>query len=60
MHISLSRYYKIISSCTCTLKVIKHTDKTVTTDVYFTYYGHSKNMGYTWISKNARNEVAAK
>ena len=42
---------KISSNCTCTMKITKHVDKTVTVDACFTYYGHSKNIGYTWISQ---------
>ena len=29
-------------------------------DTCFTHYGHSKNIGYTWISQKKRNEIAAK
>ena len=44
------------------MKIAKYVDKTVTADACFTHYGHSKNIGYTWISpkKNKRNEIAAK
>ena len=34
------------------MKITKHVDKTVTADACFTHYGHSKDIGYTWISQN--------
>ena len=42
------------------MKITKHADKTVTADACFTHYGHSKNIGYTWISQKKRNEIASK
>ena len=42
------------------MKITKHVDKTVTADDCFTYYGHFKNIGYTWISQKKRNKIAAK
>ena len=33
------------------MKITKHVDKTVTADACFAHYGHSKNIGYTWISQ---------
>ena len=43
------------------MKITKHVDRTVTADACFTHYGHSKNIGYTWISqKKKQNEIAAK
>ena len=42
------------------MKITKHVDKTVTADACFTLYGHSKNIGYAWISQKKRNEIAAK
>ena len=42
------------------MKITKHVDKTGTADAGFTHHGHSKNIGYTWISQKKRNEIAAK
>ena len=42
------------------MKITKHVDKTVTEDACFTHYGHSKNIGCTWISQKNRKEIAAK
>ena len=42
------------------MKITKHVDKAVTADACFTHYGHSKNIGYIWISQKKRNEIAAK
>ena len=47
---------KINNNCTCTMKITKHVDKTVTADACFTHYGHSKNIGYTWISQKKKTE----
>ena len=41
------------------MKITKHVDGTFTADACFTHYGHSKNIGYTWISQKKRNEIAA-
>ena len=38
------------------MKITKHVDKTVTADACFTHYGHSKNIGYTWISQKKKTE----
>ena len=42
------------------MKTTKHVDGTVTADACFTHYGHSKNIGYTWISQKKPNETATK
>ena len=42
------------------MKITRHVDETITADACFTRYGHSKNIGYTWISQKKRNEIAAK
>ena len=50
---------KINHDCIYTVKITKHVHKTVTTYACFIHYGHSKNIGYTWISQKKRNEIAA-
>ena len=45
--------------CICTIKVIKHTDGTLSTFSRLTHYGHECER-HVWITEKNRREIAAK
>ena len=57
---------KFLRSClidnhrTCTIKVIKHADGTLSTFSCLTHYGHECELQHVWITHKNRREIAAK
>ena len=50
----------IDNNCTCTIKVVKHADGTVSTISCLTHYGHECELQHVWITQKYQREIAAK
>lgn len=51
---------KMEKNCTCTIKVTFEGDGNIKTHARHTHYGHTKDLGYTWLTKKKRMEIAQK
>ena len=50
----------IDNNCTCTIKVVKHADGTLSTFSCLTHYGHECELEHVWITQKNRREITAK
>ena len=57
---------KFLGSClidnnyTCTIKVVKNADGTLSTFSCLTHYGHECELEHVWITQKNRREIAVK
>ena len=51
---------KLNNNCTCEIKVTHLDNQNCIVSVCKTHYGHTLDLGQIWLSKNKREEIAAK
>ena len=50
----------IDNNCTCTIKIVKHADETLSTFWCLTHHGYECELQHVWITQKNRREIAAK